>query len=127
MKNTIASIQHQLKELAVADGKAYQLILTRYFQKRLLFRLAASAYSAQFCLKGGPLLYALEQEKSRPTLDIDLLTVSLSRQTEQRPQIFAQISGLDYPPDGVVFDAATLKGEPIKKAGPYPGGRLKLL
>ena len=132
MKNTIgprsvASIQHQLKQLAVAEGKAYQLVLTRYFQERLLFRLAASVYNAQFCLKGGTLLYAIEQEKSRPTLDIDLLAMGLTRETDRLPQIFGEISRIDYDTDGVVFDSARLTAEPITKAGPYPGVRLKLL
>jgi predicted nucleotidyltransferase component of viral defense system len=126
VKNAIASIQYQLKQLAVAEGKAYQLVLTRYFQERLLFRLAASAYSNQFCLKGGTLLYAVEQQKSRPTLDIDLLAMGLSRETDRLPQIFSEIGGIDYEMDGVVFDTATLTAEPITKAGPYPGVRLKL-
>lgn len=32
-------------------------------------RLAATPYRNNLCLKGGALLYALEREKSRPTLD----------------------------------------------------------
>ena len=126
MKNTIASIQYQLKQLAVADRKAYQLVLTRYFQERLLFRLAASTYNSQFCLKGGTLLYAIEQEKSRPTLDIDLLAMGLTRETDRLPEIFSEIGRIDYETDGVVFDTTTLTVEPITKAGPYPGVRLKL-
>lgn len=126
MRNTIASIQHQLKQLAVADGKAYQLVLTRYFQERLLFRLAASTYNAQLCLKGGTLLYAIEQEKSRPTLDIDLLAMGLTRETDRLLEIFSEIGRIDYETDGVVFDTAKLTAEPITEAGPYPGVRLKL-
>lgn len=126
MKNTIAAIQHQLKQLAIAEGKAYQLILTRYFQERLLFRLAASAYSTQFCLKGGTLLYAMEQEKSRPTLDIDLLAIGLLRKTDRLWGIFSEIGQISCEPDGVMFDSTGLTTEPITKAGPYPGVRLKL-
>lgn len=126
MKNSIASIQHQLKQLAIADGKSYQLVLTRYFQERLLFRLAASVYNDQFCLKGGTLLYAIEQQKSRPTLDIDLLAMGLTRETDRLPQIFSEIGEIAYDTDGVVFDSARLTAEPITKAGPYPGVRIKL-
>lgn len=126
MKNTVASIQHQLKQLAIAEGKAYQLILTRYFQERLLFRLAASAYHAQFCLKGGTLLYAIEQEKSRPTLDIDLLAIDLLHQSDRLVAIFSEIGRISCEPDGVVFNSTSLTTEPITKAGPYPGVRLKL-
>ncbi len=126
MKSVIASIQYQLKQLAVAEGKAYQLILTRYFQERLLFRLATSAYATQFCLKGGTLLYAVEQQKSRPTLDIDLLAMGLARETDQLPRIFRQIGQLAYNPDGVLFETTELTTEPITEAGPYLGVRLKL-
>ena len=125
MKNTIASIQHQLKQLAVVENKAYQLILTRYFQERLLFRLATSAYDAQFCLKGGTLLYAIEQQKSRPTLDIDLLAIGLTRETDRLPGIFREIGSISCETDGVYFDTSGLTAEPITKADPYPGVRLK--
>lgn len=126
MKNTVASIQHQLKQLAIAEGKAYQLVLTRYFQERLLFRLATSVYNDQFCLKGGALLYAMEGQKSRPTLDIDLLAMGLTRETDRLPPIFSEIGGIDYETDGVVFDSTRLTAESITKEGPYPGVRLKL-
>ena len=126
MKNTTASIQHQLKQLAVAEKKAYQLILTRYFQERLLFRLATSPYEAQFCLKGGTLLYAIEQQKSRPTLDIDLLALGLTRETDRLPAIFREIGRIRCETDGVHFDTTLLTAEPITKVGPYPGVRLKL-
>lgn len=131
MKNTtgrpsIASIQHQLKQLALAENKAYQLILTRYFQERLLFRLAVSGYETQFCLKGGTWLYAIEGQKSRPTLDIDLLAIGLARETDQLPGIFSEIGRMSCQTDGVHFDTASLTAESIAKVGPYPGVRLKL-
>lgn len=123
---SVASIQHQLKQLAIGEKKAYQLILTRYFQERLLFRLATSAYEAQFCLKGGALLYAIEQQTSRPTLDIDLLALGLTRETDRLPAIFREIGRISCETDGVRFDTAHLTAEPITKVGPYPGVRLKL-
>lgn len=126
MKNTVASIQHQLKQLAIAEKKAYQLVLTRYFQERFLSRLAKSVYNDQFCLKGGALLYAMEQQKSRPTLDIDLLAMGLSSETDWLPRIFKEIGRIDDDTDGVVFDPTRLTSEPITESGPYPGLRLKL-
>lgn len=77
MKNPIQSIQDRLRKVAKASGKDFQLVLTRYFQERLLFRLSQSPYRDDFCLKGGALLYALEGEASRPTLDIDLLSLKI--------------------------------------------------
>jgi hypothetical protein len=91
-----------------------------------LFRLATSVYNDQFCLKGGALLYAMEQQKSRPTLDIDLLAMGLFRETGRLSPIFSEIGRIDYETDGVVFDSTRLTTELITKAGPYPGLRLKL-
>ena len=88
MKNLIASIQFQLKQLANQERRSYQLILTRYFQERLLYRIFLSDYKAHFCLKGGALLYALERETSRPTMDIDLLGLQISNNLAQFKQIF---------------------------------------
>lgn len=73
MSNTIHSIQMKLKQLSKIQKKNHQLTLTRYFQERLLYRLSKSEFRNNFFLKGGALIYALEQETSRPTLDIDLL------------------------------------------------------
>lgn len=44
MKDSIPSIQDRLRKVAKATGKDFQLILTRYFQERLLFRLAQTRH-----------------------------------------------------------------------------------
>ncbi len=91
MKNSVTSIQARLRNLAKADGKNYQLILIRYFQERLIYRLSVSNYCDNFCLKGGALLYALEQEKSRPTLDIDLLGLKMRSEQLHLKNVFTEI------------------------------------
>ena len=73
MSRITQSIQMKLKHLSKIQQKNHQLTLTRYFQERLLFRLSKSEYRDNFFLKGGVLIYALEKEASRPTLDLDLL------------------------------------------------------
>lgn len=73
MKNQVASIKAKLLSISRVGNKNHQLTLTRYFQERLLFRLSRSEYADRFFLKGGVLIYALEGEASRPTLDLDLL------------------------------------------------------
>jgi len=77
-KNTVASVKAKLLQVARNTGKNHQLLLLRYFQERILFRLSQSQYANQFCLKGGALVYALEQEKSRPTMDLDFLGVNVA-------------------------------------------------
>jgi len=104
MKNPVASIQGRLKDIAQAGGKSYQLILTRYFQERLLFRIFLSSYSRNFCLKGGTLLYAIEREKSRPTLDIDLLGMQIANDEHTLKNIFYEICSMPYETDGVAYD-----------------------
>lgn len=121
MKDNIASIQSRLKQIAQEEGKAYQLILIRYFQERLLFRVFSSAYASNFCLKGGTLLYALEQEKSRPTLDVDFLALQLSNEAPRLIEVFSDISASAYDADGVTIDAGTLTAVPITNEGAYPG------
>jgi predicted nucleotidyltransferase component of viral defense system len=126
VKDTIASIQNKLKNIAQAEGKAYQLILTRYFQERLLFRIFQSPYSSHFFLKGGALLYAFEKEKSRPTLDIDLLAQKISNEKSILLQCFRTICLLVYEADGLVFDLDSLAAFEIAKEGKYSGVRLKV-
>ena len=67
------SIKAKLLNLSKAEGLSYQPLLIHYMQERLLYRLAQSFY-----LKGGALLYAHEQFKARPTLDIDFLGNSIA-------------------------------------------------
>ena len=72
------SIKAKLLNLSKAEGLSYQPLLIHYMQERLLYRLAQSKYKHCFYLKGGALLYAHEQVKARPTLDIDFLGNSIA-------------------------------------------------
>lgn len=108
MKNYVASVQARLKNIARAEQKNFQLLLIRYFQERALYRLSRSGYKEHFCLKGGALLYALEQEKSRPTMDLDLLEMGPSRREADFHSIFRGILKMDYEQDGVTFDLDTI-------------------
>ena len=127
MTNRVASLQSKLRQIAQADGKSYQLILTRYFQERLLYRLFMSDYRTHFCLKGGALLYAIEQERSRPTLDIDLLAIDLSNEIPQLRAVFEVIGAIEYETDGVRFDTSELTATPITHESLYPGLWLKIV
>jgi predicted nucleotidyltransferase component of viral defense system len=126
MTNSVTSIQAKLRNLAQADGKNYQLILIRYFQERLIYRLSISNYCANFCLKGGALLYALEQEKSRPTLDIDLLGLKMSSEQLHLKHVFTEICQKNDEQDGVIFKLDSLVTSEIAKEGKYSGVRVKV-
>lgn len=125
MKNYVASVQGHLRQLAVETGKKHQLLLTRYFQERLIYRVSVSNYSEQFCLKGGALLYALEGNKSRPTMDIDLLGLHIRNTQEQLYAIFQEICQITCEQDGVYFLIDTLRTSEIGKDRRYTGVRVE--
>lgn len=126
MSISIQSVQDKLRNIAKAAGKDFQLILTRYFQERLLFRLSQSAHADDFCLKGGALLYVLEGEASRPTLDIDLLSLKIRMDKTRFAVIFSEICGIPFSGDGVLFDSDKISVEEIMEQRKYSGLRIKV-
>jgi len=126
MSTPIASIQDKLRNIAKSIGKDFQLILTRYFQERLLFRLSQTTHRDNLCLKGGTLLYALNHETSRPTLDIDLLSLIIKIDKEKFVEIFREICNSSYPDDGVHFDSEKITVTEIMEQRKYAGLQIKV-
>ena len=124
IKNHAASVKNKLREIAKSEGKSHQLLLIRYFQERLLFRVSQSPFKRKFCLKGGALLYALQEDKGRVTKDLDFLGLNLKSNISSLKNIFTIISKIPFPQDGVVFDPASIEGSEITKDGKYHGIRL---
>lgn len=124
MKDNTASVQERLRQLAAKTGRKHQLLLTRYFQERFIFRVSISEHSDHFCLKGGALLYALEGEKSRPTMDIDLLGLHIQSSQEHFRRVFTEICQIGYEPDGLRFLTETLVTSEIGKDRRYAGVRV---
>ena len=122
--NLAASIRAKLQTLAKTEGVAFQLIIFRYFHERLLYRLAQSNYTNNFLLKGGALLYALDQSKTRPTKDIDLLGNRISSKKEDLEQIFIEILSISYIDDAVLFNTQSITTEYITEQKQYSGVRL---
>lgn len=83
-KNISASIRERLLKASKKMDVDYQVVLTRYFHERFLFRLACSPYKDNFCLKGDTLLFAYEKFMARPTLDMDF---SAERNEEKRKRV----------------------------------------
>lgn len=77
-KNITHSVRERLLNIAKNLGVDYQVILTRYFHERFLYRLSQSTYKENFCLKGGTLLFAYEKFLARPTLDMDFSASKIS-------------------------------------------------
>ncbi len=118
------SVKAKLLNLSKAEGLPYQPLLIRYVQERLLYRLAQSKYKNRFYLKGGALLYAYEQLKARPTLDIDFLGSSINNDKKIIEEAFSEICGISCKEDGTVFDTGSIETEEINENRVYKGIRL---
>lgn len=126
MKNAIASVSAKLQNLARKEGLSFQLILIRYFQERLLYRLSESIYRDSFVLKGGALIYAIGGIKTRFTKDLDFLGKDKIKSQNRLKIIISQIVSIPYPSDGVSFDTASIVTETIFAQNKYPGFRLQI-
>lgn len=119
-------MRDRLLNIAKTNGVSYQTIISRYIQERFLFRLSHSPYRSHFMLKGGALIYAFSGLEARPTLDIDFLGKDISREIERLTSVFSQICLIDYPADGVLFDAESIVAEELMLNKEYNGVRLRI-
>lgn len=126
MRDNTESIKAKLRNISKKGQTSHQLTLTRYFQERLLFRLSKSAFRDHFFLKGGVLIYALEGEASRPTLDLDFLARKIEADGGKLRAIFREICEIQYDIDAVSFDTESLEIDEIIKEGNYAGIRIKV-
>ncbi len=127
MKDIAASVKARLLHIAKQSNKSFELILLRYCSERLLFRLGISRYKDLFCLKGGSLIYAWENENTRPTRDIDMLAKSIQNDLASVKEIFQEIANIKYNDDGVTYDIANISTEIIQKEGAYHGIRTNIM
>lgn len=120
------SVKAKLLNISRNEKLGYQMLVTRYFQERLLYRLSISQYHDHFFLKGGALLYAHERFMARPTLDIDFMRHHIDNDKDNVKKVFAEICAIPYQQDGVTFYTETLRTEDIAVEKKYPGVRLTL-
>ncbi|MBO7566846.1 MAG: nucleotidyl transferase AbiEii/AbiGii toxin family protein [Bacteroidales bacterium] len=121
------SVKNKLLSISKESGIPYMTILVRYIQERLLYRIAQSYYRDNFFLKGGALLYAFNQEKSRPTKDIDFLGININNDQANIKAIFEQITTIKCEEDGIAFDPNSITTEDITQEKKYHGLRLTIL
>ena len=124
MSNLAKSIRAKLLHLSKKENVSYQLMLVRYFQERFLYRLSLSDYKDVFFLKGGVLLYLLNEQRSRPTMDIDFLAAKINSETSNLQGIFATICKIGYYDDAVIFDPLSVDTNEIIRNGNYNGIRV---
>ena len=127
IKNYGRSVKERLLNISRAEKYSSQLLISRYFQERLLYRLSVSDYKDKFILKGGALLYAHDGFQARPTLDIDFMAKNVSNDMLNIKKIFQEICQIECEEDGVVFDVDTIETGEIAISKEYHGVRLSLL
>jgi predicted nucleotidyltransferase component of viral defense system len=101
------------------------LMLVRYATERLLYRLSRSPYAEQFVLKGGLLMLVWLGEAIRPTRDADLLGFGML-DAETLARIFLELCAVAVEPDGLGFDAASVRVAAIRPEDAYGGQRVTL-
>ncbi|HEY9422197.1 MAG TPA: nucleotidyl transferase AbiEii/AbiGii toxin family protein [Thermoanaerobaculia bacterium] len=124
-QNIPASVRQRLLNLAREQGKELQFVLIRFASERLLYRLSLSAYSDEFLLKGAMLFVVWRDDTHRPTLDLDLEARG-ERTPEYLRRVFQDLCGIEDSGDGLIFDPASIRIDPMKEFQRYPGFRIHL-
>ncbi len=125
-KDIGASVRARLLRLARARGEDFQLLLTRYANERLLYRLATSPHGSRFVLKGAALFTIWTGKPHRATRDVDLLGFG-DPSVDHVRSVFAEVLALDVGDDGVRFDTRALDVGLIREEQEYGGVRVVLV
>jgi hypothetical protein len=119
-----ASVRARLLQIAKAEQSDFNAVLVRYALERFLYRLGQSAHAQSFVLKGAMLFNLWYAMPHRPTRDVDLLGFGAS-DLASITQTFQEIA--DVPAeDGMVFDAASVIVNEIRKNAGYAGARVMM-
>ena len=117
-----ASVRARLLNIAKAEQTDFNAVLVRYALERFLYRLGESAHADHFVLKGAMLFNLWYAMPHRPTRDVDLLGFGPS-DLQSIAQAFREIVNV-VAEDGIVFDAASVRVEEIRKNAGYTGARV---
>src|SRR6266478_6505773 len=119
-KNVAASVRQKLTNLSKQRREEFQFILSEYAIERLLYRISRSKHSERFVLKGAKLFTLWAARPHRATWDLDLLSKGDSS-VEKLRQTFREICEASVEDDGLIFDAASIRGEEIRADEEYKG------
>ena len=126
VKNLAASVHARLQNLARATKRPFQELLQYYAMERFLHRLSKTPYRTRFVLKGALMLHVWKAPLARATKELDFLG-HLDNSLENLEGVIRQVCAADVEPDGMVFDAATVKTERIKEDADYEGVRVRFV
>jgi Nucleotidyl transferase AbiEii toxin, Type IV TA system len=122
-RNLAASIHQRLLNGARARGEDPQFAVQRYAAERFLYRLGESPHREQFVLKGAMLFALWGGSVYRPTRDLDFTGYG-SSEIDAVMDRLRDICSVAVPDDGMFFDGATVRAEPIREDVEYGGVRL---
>lgn len=107
----------------VHGTKDFGLILVKYGLERILYRLSRSKHRDTFVLKGALLFELWTKHTYRATRDADFLA-----RGDNSPQrfvgIFKELCAIEVEPDGLTFDADSVKAERITEDADYEDVRV---
>lgn len=92
--------------------------------ERFLYRLSKSSYADKFILKGALMLPVWKAPLARPTMDIDMLG-QIDNSIEVIVDVIKSICTQHVKPDGITFDADSVRGTRITEDADYEGVRIK--
>lgn len=124
-KNLAASIRQRLLDKARKTGRPFNEMLSYYGMERFLYRLSQSTYASSFVLKGALLLHVWQGEAARSTSDIDLLGFGPNAPKAVAERV-RECLMVDVEPDGINFDADSVRAEPITEGADYQGVRVQI-
>ena len=116
-----------LRAIAKKSGRANDEYLRLYALEGFLLRLAASASSQDFVLKGGALLAAYQLR--RPTADIDFAALKMSNDVGAIKSMIITVADTQLPDDqddGLQFDTSDTHAVAIRDEDAYSGVRVTL-
>jgi hypothetical protein len=123
--NLAAPVRQRLLNLSRQRHETFDLVLGQYAIERFLFRLSQSPFADQFVLKGATLFAVWSGKLHRPTRDVDLLGFGDSS-NERLKALFSILCELPVEPDGLIFDAGSIRVEEIRELQEYGGKRITL-
>jgi len=122
-KNLAASVRRKLFDLARVRNEEFGLMLVKYGLERILYRLSRSRHRDTFVLKGALLFELWTQRTYRATRDADFLALG-DNSSERFVGIFKALCVMKVEPDGLAFDADSVKAERITEDADYEGVRI---
>lgn len=123
-QNVAASVRQRLLNRSRETGEDYNLLLTRFGNERLLYRIGASPHADRFVLKGAMLFAAWTGTPHRPTRDLDLLGRGDPSPGAVADLIRAACERAPDQDDGLRFDTVAIAAHEIREAQEYGGVRV---